>query len=291
MLPGDLRGLADTKAVITYLLRAFALPSRDRYPFFVNLKPSELVQIITFDFMYLLPTSGYPLFPAYASRYSQAGFAGVFSFLSEMIEFVAEFACDVAYYLIPYFLVPLRSYSSSYTDCVIMEFCSERMSYLSLGNDNFTYLDRILAWLVLYRLDDPFSPAVAACKEALRELDRRETKASFAAAKTVPPASPSLSSRSSPSSSKKSKNSPPSPKKSTKPLADLGPCKGYCFSVFFGKSCPRVAAGNHCVSGGVNLKHAGTFQKLAASVQSSLQSHFDAVIKPSMNQSQIDFYN
>jgi hypothetical protein len=63
-------------------------------------------------------------------------------------------------------------------------------------------------------------------------------------------------------------------------------------SVFFGKPCPKLAASRPCTySPSIPLSHEPAFKKLSGATQSSMRSHFDLVIRPSMTQSAINYYN
>jgi hypothetical protein len=74
----------------------------------------------------------------------------------------------------------------------------------------------------------------------------------------------------------------------------MGPCAGFCLSVFFKKACPRLEKNAPCeysVNGNkVALKHASEFTALASSEQIAKLAHFTSAIKPLMPADQVSFY-
>jgi hypothetical protein len=142
--------------------------------------------------------------------------------------------------------------------------------------------------------------AYSLCLISLAAYDRRATQLTLVALAS-PSSVGSPASTASPRPSKKTIASPstqtlgvssPVLKANSNVVPDYGVCKGFCLSVFFGKPCPKLTANRPCIySSSTPLSHEPTFRKLPGATQSSMRSHFDLVIKPSLTQSMINFYN
>jgi hypothetical protein len=305
LLPIDLRGISDTASLVGLLQRSFSRSARLEFSDLISLKSSDLVKLISFEFKHL--TSGFCLWSQFTASYPNRAVHEVFDFVTHLLLFINQFACDIAHWIITCFVDPLRKLAISYSPKIILEFVSDRMSLLSLANGCPSYVDRLTTWITANRLDgDPHSPPVLECVSLLHDYDRQVLRdfmsASSSAVGNSPSSLPARRPSNVASAPLPSKTVSSSPAKSSPPKQkiDYGVCLGYCLSIFFDKPCPRLTANKPCStlhhsSTGAVIKtpliHIDAFKKLPPAKQASLQSFFDNSISPSLTSVQVEFYS